>query len=80
MSLNENNVKNKGPRSCSQLKLTFKGTGEIVYKMKHLFRGAYTWVYSGERNVPEPVDEDEEIELQFHLINFLKYWVSFCKK
>ena len=51
------------PYASSQLKLTFKGAGEIVYKMKQLVRGAYTWDYTGERNIPETVDEDEEIEL-----------------
>ena len=28
----------------------------------YLIRGAYIWDYTGERNIPEP-DEDEEIEL-----------------
>ena len=39
-----------------------EGAREIVLKMKQLVREAYTWDYTEERNVPEPVDEDEEIE------------------
>ena len=62
--------------------------------MKQLVRDAYTWEYTGERNVLETVDKDEEIELyffklnivfnvlrylMFSVFNVLRYWVSFCK-
>ena len=46
-----------------KLRLTFKGAGEIVYKMKQLIRKAYTWDYTVEQpqiNIPDPLNEDEE--------------------
>ena len=49
-----------------KLKLTFKGLGDIVYKMKQLIREAYTWEYTGEqpdRDEPVPLEEDDEEEI-----------------
>ena len=51
-----------------KLKLTFKGLGDIVYKMKQLIRESYSWEYTGEqreteRVEPDPLEEDEEIDL-----------------
>ena len=52
-----------------KLKLTCKGLGDIVYKMKQLIREAYSWEYTGEvreteRVEPNPQEEDsEEIDL-----------------
>ena len=57
--------------------------------MKQLIREAYTWEYTGEqpdRDEPVPLEEDDEEEIdlwfwfyfEYDLINFLKYWISFC--
>ena len=49
-----------------KLKLTFKGLGDIVNKMKQLIREAYTWEYTGEqpdRDEPVPLEEDNEEEI-----------------
>ena len=49
-----------------KLKLTFKGLGDIVCKMKQLIREAYTWEYTGEqpdRDEPVPLEEDGEEEI-----------------
>ena len=51
-----------------KLKLTFKGLGDIVYKMKQLIRESYSWEYTGEqreteRVEPDSLEEDEEIDL-----------------
>ena len=51
-----------------KLKLTFKGLGDIVYKMKQLIRESYSWEYTGEqreteRIEPDPLEENEEIDL-----------------
>ena len=49
-------------------KLTFKDLGDIVYKMKQLIRESYSREYTGEqletqRVEPDPLEEDEEIDL-----------------
>ena len=50
-----------------KLTLTFKVLGDIVYKMK-LIRESYFWEHTGklretERVEPDPLEEDEEIDL-----------------
>ena len=41
-----------------KLKLTFKGLGDIVYKMKQLIRESYSWEYTGEQRETERVEPD----------------------
>jgi hypothetical protein len=41
-----------------KLKLTFKGLGDIDYKMKQLIREAYSWEYTGELRETERVEPD----------------------
>ena len=51
-----------------KLRLTFKGLGDIVYKMRQLIRESYSWEYTGEQRYTEqveldPLEDDEEIDL-----------------
>ncbi|KAL5269491.1 hypothetical protein ACHWQZ_G003095, partial [Mnemiopsis leidyi] len=43
-----------------KLKLTFKGLGDIVFKMKQLIRESYCWEYTREQRETK---KDEEIDL-----------------
>jgi hypothetical protein len=50
-----------------KLKLTFKGLGDIVYKIKELIRVAYSREHTRElreteRVEPDPFEEDEVID------------------